>query len=61
MDCDMCKNRSVLCSKIQGLRSSLNHHNYQYYVLDDPEVSDTEYDRIFHELASLESMHPEYT
>ena len=57
----MCKNRSVLCSKIQGLRSSLNHHNYQYYVLDDPEVSDTEYDRIFHELASLESMHPEYT
>ena len=57
----MRENRADLFIKIQGLRSSLNHHNYQYYILDDPEISDREYDSIFHELASLESMHPEYT
>jgi len=57
----MLENRADLFIKIQGLRSSLNHHNYQYYVLDDPEVSDAEYDRLFRKLASLESMHPEYT
>ena len=45
---------------IQELRNSLNHHNHQYYVLDDPEISDSEYDRLLQELISLESVHPEY-
>ncbi len=41
------------------LRSELEHHNYRYYVLDDPEVSDAEYDRLFRELQQLESDFPE--
>lgn len=37
----------------------MNHHNYRYYVLDDPEVADAEYDRLMRELISLEEGHPE--
>ena len=40
--------------RIQTLRETINHHNYRYYVLDDPEVSDAEYDRLFDELLALE-------
>ena len=32
------------------LREALEHHNYRYYVLDDPEVSDAQYDKLFKEL-----------
>ncbi|OQY59827.1 MAG: DNA ligase (NAD(+)) LigA [Desulfobacteraceae bacterium 4572_88] len=45
--------------KIESLRKSLHHHNYRYYVLDDPEVSDAEYDRMMQELIALETAHPE--
>jgi DNA ligase (NAD+) len=38
----------------------LEYHNYRYYVLDDPVVSDTEYDRLMTELVALEEDHPEY-
>ncbi len=41
------------------LRALLEHHNYRYYVLDAPEVSDAEYDRLFDELKRLEEEHPE--
>ena len=41
------------------LRRLLDHHAYRYYVLDDPEVSDAEYDRLYDELAALEEAHPE--
>ena len=41
------------------LRSDIEHHNYRYYVLDDPEISDAEYDRLFAELQELERVHPE--
>lgn len=41
------------------LRRQLQHHNYRYYVLDDPEVSDAEYDRLLQELRALEAAHPE--
>ncbi|MBI2880720.1 MAG: NAD-dependent DNA ligase LigA [Candidatus Tectomicrobia bacterium] len=38
---------------------ALHHHNYRYYVLDDPEISDAEYDALLRELQSLEERHPE--
>ncbi|OGC83792.1 MAG: DNA ligase (NAD(+)) LigA [candidate division Zixibacteria bacterium RBG_16_43_9] len=45
--------------KIQELREKINYHNYLYYVLDSPEVSDAEYDRLFDELVELEKKYPE--
>ena len=45
--------------KIKSLRDQLHYHSYRYYVLDDPEVSDAEYDRMFRELKALEAEHPE--
>jgi DNA ligase (NAD+) len=41
------------------LRELLDHHLYRYHVLDDPEVSDAEYDRLYDELVALEDAHPE--
>ena len=41
------------------LRRLLDHHAYRYYVLDDPEISDAEYDRAYDELVELEREHPE--
>lgn len=41
------------------LRQELERHNYLYYVLDAPEISDTEWDRLFHELKAIEDAHPE--
>lgn len=41
------------------LRRLIEHHNYSYYVLDDPEVPDAEYDRLMRELESIEASHPE--
>jgi DNA ligase (NAD+) len=41
------------------LRDSLNFHNYQYYVLDDPQIPDSEYDRLMRELQALEERFPE--
>lgn len=46
-------------AKIDELRQQINHHNYRYYVLDSPVVSDAEYDRLMQELARLEEEHPE--
>ncbi|KPK10901.1 MAG: aromatic ring-opening dioxygenase LigA [Acidithiobacillales bacterium SG8_45] len=43
----------------QGLREQINHHNYRYYVLDDPEIPDAEYDRLLRQLEALEQTHPE--
>jgi DNA ligase (NAD+) len=45
--------------RIKELREIINHHNYRYYVLDSPEISDTEYDELMKELRQLESEHPE--
>ncbi len=41
------------------LRSQLQHHAYRYYVLDQPELPDAEYDKLFQELQALEAAHPE--
>ncbi len=46
-------------NKINDLRSELNDHNYRYYALDDPVISDAEYDRLLRELQSLEDVHPD--
>jgi len=45
--------------RIEELRGLVNHHDYRYYVLDDPEISDAEYDKLFHELEELENKHPD--
>ncbi|OWP78455.1 NAD-dependent DNA ligase LigA [Flavobacterium oreochromis] len=47
-------------SKIQALRNELNQHNYNYYVLDNPTISDYEFDIKLKELQELEENHPEY-
>lgn len=44
--------------KINKLRSDLNDHNYNYYVLNDPVISDAEYDRMLRELQELEKAYP---
>ncbi len=41
------------------LRRLIEHHNYRYYVLDDPEVPDAEYDRLMRELEGIERLYPE--
>lgn len=48
-----------LQQRADELRRALNQHNYRYYVLDDPEVSDGEYDALMEELRTLEAEHPE--
>ncbi len=45
--------------KAAELRQALHRHNYLYYVLDEPEVSDAEYDRLMRDLMALEAAHPE--
>jgi DNA ligase (NAD+) len=46
-------------SRVSELRERLAHHNYRYYVLDDPEITDAEYDALMRELGSLEASHPQ--
>ncbi len=45
--------------QIEKLREKLRYHSYQYYVLDDPDVPDAEYDRLYKQLDALEEKHPE--
>ncbi len=47
-------------AKIDSLRHSINEHNYAYYVLDNPILSDQEYDTLFRELEKLEKENPEF-
>ena len=44
---------------IEKLRTEINRHNYRYYVLDSPEVSDAEYDALMQELRELEERYPQ--
>jgi DNA ligase (NAD+) len=46
-------------ARIKKLREVLNEHNYRYYVLNQPVISDFEYDKLMRELIDLESAHPE--
>ena len=47
-------------SKYEALKDSIRKHDYNYYVLDDPEISDSEYDLLFNELIDLESLNPDF-
>lgn len=46
-------------AEIEELRKQLNQHNYYYYVLDDPRIPDSEYDRLMRQLQQLEAQNPE--
>jgi DNA ligase (NAD+) len=46
-------------ARVAKLRKELEHHNHRYYVLDDPEISDSDYDALLNELRDLEAEHPE--
>tara|TARA_Y100001968_G_C19431848_1_gene757497 strand:- start:869 stop:2977 length:2109 start_codon:yes stop_codon:yes gene_type:complete len=46
--------------KIQKLRDELNHHNYLYYVRDQPKISDFEFDALMNDLITLESKYPDF-
>src|SRR5881398_2248005 len=46
-------------ARLDELRAELNHHLYRYHVLDEPEIPDAEYDRLYDELKSLEEEHPD--
>jgi DNA ligase (NAD+) len=53
------KDMNKVKQRIAELRKTINHHNYRYYVLDSPEISDAEYDELMKELRQLEAEHPE--
>jgi DNA ligase (NAD+) len=46
-------------AQIESLRTQLHHHAHRYYVLDEPQIPDADYDRLFQELQALEAKHPE--
>lgn len=50
---------SELSAKAENLRKQISWHNYRYHVLDDPVISDAEYDKLLNELKALESAYPE--
>ncbi len=52
--------RTAVKDRIDALRKDISHHDYRYYVLDEPEVSDAHYDRLMKELQELEAAHPEF-
>src|SRR5579884_441827 len=45
--------------RVEDLREQLRYHEHRYYVLDEPEISDAEFDRLMNELKALEAEHPE--
>ncbi len=53
------KDIAELRKRAEELRDLINYHNYRYYVLDSPEISDAEYDELMRELIAIEEAHPE--
>ena len=51
--------KSEAVAKINKLRETLNDYSYRYYVLDDPSVSDAEYDLLYRELVEIEEKWPD--
>ncbi|MCD6447006.1 MAG: NAD-dependent DNA ligase LigA [Candidatus Marinimicrobia bacterium] len=52
-------NNEQVKTRVEELQAILSEHNHRYYVLDDPMISDAEYDRLFRELQDIERAHPE--
>jgi len=50
---------SKIAARAAKLREQIDHHNYRYYVLDDPEITDAEYDRLLRELEGIEHKYPD--
>ena len=64
VDSGMITGRQTMSDKTKGSRHSelvreIQYHDHRYYVLDDPEISDFEYDRLYRSLVELETSHPE--
>ena len=49
----------TVAERLDTLRQAVRYHAYRYYVLDDPVISDAEYDGLWRELVALEAEHPE--
>jgi DNA ligase (NAD+) len=54
----MARAGAAIKNEIEDLREKLRHHEYRYYVADDPEISDAAYDRLMGKLKELEAAHP---
>src|SRR5438552_6377157 len=48
-----------IVKKIETLREKIRYHEYRYYVLDDPEIRDAEFDKLMEQLKKLETEHPD--
>ncbi len=48
-----------ITKRVDTLREEISSHNYSYYVLDNPEIPDSEYDRLLNELSNIEQQYPE--
>jgi DNA ligase (NAD+) len=55
----VCAARKDVGKKIEALREKIRHHEYLYYVLDQPEISDAEFDKLMRQLKDVEAEHPE--
>src|SRR5579864_8525054 len=55
----MASARKDVAAKIEALREKIRHHEYRYFVLDDPEISDFDFDKLVEQLKKLEAEHPE--
>src|SRR5215208_4153976 len=55
----MPSSQTSVSGRVEELRRELDHHLHRYHVLDDPEISDADYDRLYEELVALEEANPE--
>jgi DNA ligase (NAD+) len=53
-------NEPTLLNELQELRKQIHYHNYRYHVMDEPVISDVEYDRLMLRLKEIEAQHPEW-
>ncbi len=58
-DNEQADSKDSALKRIEELRTLIHEHNYRYYVLDAPTITDAEYDRLFQELRELENLYPE--